>query len=155
MRNNCAVSVVMYFLPILFGWISSWSHIATTALPRAYALFRFTQHRYVLESIDIAEGQTLNLKASHQLACCLFCNFFYIPLIWYTCISFANNTLLWHMTEGEDPCQHTHKCPSSAVVDLKQPFSFYICPSRLHTCMDSLAPSKRTVHIVGFFPEQH
>lgn len=63
---------------MLLGRISSWLHNTTTAQPWAYELSRFTQHRYISETIDIAEGQTENLNPSYQLASGLFCNFFHI-----------------------------------------------------------------------------
>lgn len=34
---------------------------------------------------------------------------------------------------------------------LKQPFSFSVCPSRLHICKDTLMPKKCTVHFTGLF----
>lgn len=136
---------------MLFGWISSWLHIITRALPWAYELSRFTQPRYISETTDAAEGQTENLNPSYSwpLVCSVVS--FTLPLTWSTCNSFA----IAHCFGTQQKRESLANAHTNALVlqqwTLKQPFSFSVCPSRLHICKDTLMPNKCAVHFTGIF----
>lgn len=111
MRNNCAVSVVMYFCQCYLAEFL----LGCTSLPQqhlGHMHYSDLRHTGIYQSLLMLQKERLrtwNLPTSWPVVCPV--PSFTFPLIWSTSNSFASNTLLWHVTEmggtGE-PCKRTH-----------------------------------------------